>query len=127
MRASIDGDEGEQDWMMKKLRMRTEGEHKTGWGQVRIIMNSMTAWDSGQGGYRYSWKAQEQKKKQGQWRTRTVGGTRTRGERRTRTEQDKGHEEKNDGRRTKKGREQENPEDRYKMRTMVQNEDHGRR
>ncbi len=30
MRASIDGDEGEQDWMMKKLRMRTEGEHKTG-------------------------------------------------------------------------------------------------
>jgi len=24
------GDEGDQDWMMKKLRIRTEGEPKTG-------------------------------------------------------------------------------------------------
>jgi hypothetical protein len=56
------------------------------------IMRTRAGWVLGQ------LEGPRTEERQGQWRTRT------RGERRTRTEQDKGQEEKNDGRRTNKGR-----------------------
>jgi hypothetical protein len=104
--------------MMKKAedenRSRTQDRMRTSKNNYEFndSMRTRKGWVPGQ------LAGPRTEKRQEQWRTRTVGGKRTRGESSTRTEQDKGQEENNDRRRTKKGREQENLEDKYKMSTM---------